>query len=118
MPQKPRPYRVPVKLDRQEHQALAARAVALSTTRSAVVRDALRAAADDTAPTTGELTRVEALQLLAEQAKGGSAVAAAALARELRIEPVAAEAVKTAGPVSLDEVSLDELQAGELRVVR
>jgi hypothetical protein len=113
MSPKPRPYRVQVKLDRQEYQSLAARAAALGTTRSAVVRDALRtAAADDTAPATGALTRVEALQLLAEQAKGGSAVAAAALARELRIEPVAAETVKT-GPVSLDE-----LRPGELRVVR
>jgi hypothetical protein len=37
---------------------------------------------------------------------------ATALARELRIEPAAAEAVKT-GPVSLDE-----LRPGELRVVQ
>src|SRR5262245_55564060 len=42
MPQKPRPHRVTVKLDRQEDEGLVARAAAVVRTKSQVVRDAIQ----------------------------------------------------------------------------
>jgi hypothetical protein len=121
MPQKPRPYRIQVKLDCEEYEVLAARAIALGTTRSQVVRDALRkASAEDGAPRTGELSRAEALKLLAERARESSAVAAASLARELRLAPLDAPELDrhpVAGPVRAADVPAWALR-GELRVVK
>jgi hypothetical protein len=112
MPRKSRSHRVQVKLAIDEYEALAARAAATGTTKSQVVRDALRATpVDDATPATP--TRDEALGLLAEQARDGSAVAAAALARELRLEPL--ESGRP--PATTGIVRLRDLPADALRVV-
>jgi hypothetical protein len=114
MPPKPRPHRVTVKLDADEFAALGARAAAIGKTKSQVVRDALRAATvGDVTPATPP-TRAEALDLLAEQARDGSVVAAVAVARELRLKPLVEPARR---PIETGPVSLEELR-NELRVVR
>ena len=99
-----RPRRLSLKLTNEEYEALEARAAAIGATKSQIIRDALREAPDDVAPA-AELTRVEALELLAEQARAGSVAAAEAVARELRLQPVSESdrlPIKT-GPVSLEE---------------
>jgi Ribbon-helix-helix protein, copG family len=110
MPQRPRPHRVTVKLDRDEYAALEARAVARRSTKSAVVRHALRTAiAADTEPSAA-LTRDDALALLWDAADGGSVLAQVALARELRLQPPEADAPAAEQPP--DELArLRELHA-------
>lgn len=113
MPRKARPHRVTVKLDADEYAALGARAATLGKTKSQVVRDALRSTPDGEVTPATSLTRAEALGLLAEQARAGSAVAAAAFARELRLEPVEADQP----PATTGFVRLRDLPPGALRVV-
>jgi hypothetical protein len=113
MPQKPRPHRIQVKLNLHEYEALTAKAVALGTTKSRVVRDALTSAMKvDVKSARAEPTRVEALELLLAHARDGSAVAAAALARELRLEPV--ETGRS--PAGVGTVRIRDLRPGALRL--
>jgi Ribbon-helix-helix protein, copG family len=60
----------------------------------------------------GAPSRAEALELLADKARGGSVVAMVALERALRLggEPALSAPVKT-GPVRLEELTADELRA-------
>jgi hypothetical protein len=93
-----------VKLDADEFETLAARAAAIGATKSQIIRDALRVG-PGYAVTPAALTRAEALQILGQLAQGGSAAAAEAVARELRLQPVSESdrlPIKT-GPVSLEE---------------
>jgi hypothetical protein len=114
MPQRRRPNRVEVKLDDAEHAALAAKAAAAGMTRSQVVRDALRTAlADDTSAQTGEMSRREALELLARAARDGSVGAAEAVARELRLRPVEADRP----PATTGTVRLRDLPPAALHLV-
>jgi hypothetical protein len=96
-------------LDRARLDRLA-RARGLS--RSELVRALLADA--DSAPTTSSAppSRLEAIELLAEKARGGSVVAMVALERALRLggEPAMPAPVKT-GPVRLEELTADELRA-------
>jgi Mobilization protein NikA len=114
MPQRRRPYRLQVKLSSDEHDALAARAAEAGVSKSQLVRSALRTALADQATPAEALTRTEALELLAAQAREGSSIAAAALARELRLEPI--ESSEPA--VSVGVVKLADLPPGVLRAVK
>jgi hypothetical protein len=108
-----REHIVRVRLDDAELAVLDAAAMGAGLSRPRMLRRLiLNGPGDDTST---PVTREEALELLAMQARDGSAVAAAALARELRLAPIeeVQPPVKT-GPVTLDEVRR-ELR---LRVVR
>ena len=101
MSQKARPYRVQVRLDQAEYDALAEGAAAVGVSRSAFVRDAIRTTRT---PDAAAATRVEVLDLLAEAARDGSVSAMTVLARELRLQPVEPEVAddeaETLAPVS------------------
>jgi Ribbon-helix-helix protein, copG family len=118
MPQRPRPHRLHVRLSREEHDQLSARAVALGKTRSALIRDALRKATteettEDATPP-GTVTRTNALAMLAAAAEQGSVTAMVALERALRLEPLA----EPLAPVMPGEVKLSDLPPGVLRAVK
>jgi hypothetical protein len=113
MPQRSRPYRVQVKLDEAEHARLVEEAARQGLSRSEAMRQAVAWWAGGGA-TAGVPTRREALQLLAGQARSGSALATQALARELRLQPLDEPA-----PAVLEgRVSVRDLPAGALRVVK
>ena len=80
-----------------------------------VVRDALRKATGDGGTSVrGELTRVEALDLLAAAARDGSVTAATVLARELRIGPLDADRPPTVvGTVKVRDLPPDALRLVE-----
>lgn len=88
MAQRPRPCRVQVKLNRDEYATLAAKAAELGVSRSTLVRDAIRTYGR---AATGELTRMDALELLATAARDGSVPALIALERTLRLAPLQTE---------------------------
>jgi hypothetical protein len=114
MPHRLRPHRIQVKLDEDEYTALVREATARDTTKSQVVRDAIRAVAgkDRALPICG-LARPEALTLLAAAARDGSVTAATVLARELRLEPVEPELP----PTMTGSVRLHDLPSGALRLI-
>jgi hypothetical protein len=103
---------VKVRMTAEQLARLDALAAAAGTTRSAVLR---RALGDDSAPaevdssTSGvepaPLSREWALRKLQERAAGGSTLAAIALARELRLEPL--RELRPV-PTNLYELSPDE----------
>jgi hypothetical protein len=88
MPQRSRPCRLQVKLDRDEYAALIAKATELGVSRSTLVRDAIRTYGKTA---TRDLTRAQALELLGTAARDGSVPAQIAFERALRLAPLQTE---------------------------
>jgi hypothetical protein len=103
-----------VRLTDSEHEQLSRRAAALGKTRAALVREALRRAAEAETQASATPTRTDALGLLANAAEEGSVTAMVALERALRLQPVEPDR----RPVVPGTVRVRDLPPGALRVVR